>query len=213
MNASVEGVGLTFSVAYSEVAKVLERHFERPVSRDLDLCCAISADTAGARATLALISAIESCVFVQSDAFVPTPHAERLKRDALIMLILECFPHRYTPWFEHQGAAASPGELGRALEFIDGRLSASLTVDDIAREVGISVRALQRGFRRYKGTSPQMYLKRAKLAQVRIELLDPSSTRSIAAIASQWGFANRGHFALDYFRAFGERPSQTRRSR
>ncbi len=213
ISASLEGDGLTFSVGYGEVALVLERYFERPVARDLDLCCSFAPETAEGPAIFALISAMEPCVLGRKSSPMPAPHAERMKRDALIMLILERFPHRYASWFEQSGAAASPGELGRAIEFIDSQRAMPLTVEDVANEVGISIRALQRGFRRYKGTSPHAYLKRARLAQVRLELLDPASTRSIAEIASHWGFSNRGHFALDYFRAFGEQPSQTRRSR
>ena len=35
----------------------------------------------------------------------------------------------------------------------------------------------------------------------------------ILAVGGLWGFINRGHFAVEYRRTFGELPSETRRSR
>ncbi len=140
------------------------------------------------------------------------PQAARLLRDGLVMLVLARFPHRYASWFERT-AAPAPWQIRRALAFIDAHRDGPLTVQEVADAIGIGLRSLQEGFRKHKQLSPHDYIKQARLARARSELLDPASTRSIEAIARHWGFVNRGHFALDYRNAFGEQPSQTRRRR
>ena len=45
------------------------------------------------------------------------------------------------------------------------------------------------------------------------DLVGRDALQPIEEIAGEWGFANRGHFATRYRKAYGERPSETRRSR
>ncbi len=202
----------TFTLHGEEVARTLQSAFERPVTKRLDFAVPFDVHTATG-ATLAGIMAAIAAGFRGDAPLASAPHAARRLRDALIMLILETFPHPYSSWFERQAPAPAPWLIRRAIEFIDAHTSGPLTVQDVTEAIGIGLRSLQEGFRRHKQMSPHDYLKQARLAGVRAELLDPLSTRSIEEIARHWGFVNRGHFALDYRRTFGERPSQTRHTR
>ena len=202
----------TFTLHGEEVARTLQSAFERPVTERLDFAMQFDADLA-AGATLAGIMAAIDAGFRGDAPLGSAPHAQRRLRDGLIMLVLESFPHRYSSWFERQAAAPAPWQIRRAVAFIDEHTAGPLTVQDVADAVGIGLRSLQEGFRRHKQISPHDYIKQARLAGVRAELQDPRSTRSIEAVALHWGFVNRGHFALDYRQAFGEKPSQTRRAR
>ena len=200
----------TFTLHGEEVARMLQAAFERPVTERLDFALPFDARSATGAALAGIMAAIATGL--QGDApLASAPHAARRLRDAVIMLVLESFPHVYSSWFERQAAAPAPWQIRRAIEFIDAHSSGPLTVQDVTQAIGIGLRSLQEGFRRHKQMSPHDYLKQARLAGVRAELLDPLSTRSIEEIARHWGFVNRGHFALDYRRSFGERPSQTRR--
>ncbi|MGQ3029508.1 MAG: helix-turn-helix transcriptional regulator, partial [Ferrovibrionaceae bacterium] len=77
---------------------------------------------------------------------------------------------------------------------------------------GTSLRALQEGFRRFKGTTPMGYLRGVRLARVRAELTGPGmADRSVTEIALRWGFTHLGRFAESYRAAYGETPSATLR--
>lgn len=201
----------TFTLHGEEVARTLQSAFERPVTERLDFSVPFDVQSATGATIVGIMAAIDAG-FRGEAPLAGTPHAARRLRDALIMLILESVPHACSSWFARQPAAPAPWQIRRAIEFIDAHTSGPLTVQDVTDAIGIGLRSLQEGFRRHKQMSPHDYLKLARLAGVRTELLDPRSTRSIEAIARHWGFVNRGHFALDYRRTFGERPSQTRRA-
>lgn len=202
----------TVTLHAEEVMRTLQDAFERPVTERLDFAMPFDAGSATGAAIAGIVAAI-AAGFRGEAALADAPHAARMLRNALIMLILESVPHRYSSWFERQAAAPAPWQIRRAIAFIDGHSSGPLTVQDVAEAIGIGLRSLQEGFRRHRQVSPHDYIKRARLNGVRAELLDPHSSRSIEAIARHWGFVNRGHFALDYRQAFGEQPSQTRRRR
>ena len=202
----------TVTLHAEELARTLQGAFERPVTERLDFGLAFDGGSASGAAITGIVAAI-AAGFRGAAALADAPHAARMLRDALIMLILESVPHRYSQWFERQAAAPAPWQIRRALAFIDAHTAGPLTVQDVADAIGIGLRSLQEGFRRHKAMSPHDYLKQARLNGVGAELLDPLSSRSIEAVARHWGFVNRGHFALDYRRTFGEQPSQTRRGR
>lgn len=202
----------TVTLHAEEVARTLQDAFERPVTERLDVAMPFDADSTAGTAIAGIVAAI-TAGFRGEAALADAPYAARMLRNALIMLILESVPHRYSQWFERQPAAPASWQIRRAIAFIDEHRSGPLTVQDVSEAIGIGLRSLQEGFRRHKQISPHDYIKRARLNGVRAELLDPLSTRSIEAVARHWGFVNRGHFALDYREAFGEQPSQTRRRR
>ncbi|KRD96229.1 hypothetical protein ASE63_11025 [Bosea sp. Root381] len=199
----------TFTLHAEQVMRTLQAAIERPVTEPLDFATSFDASSASGAALVGILAAIEAGL--SNAQLASAPHAARMLQDALIMLILERFPHRYSAWFERQAAAPAPWQIRRALELIDGHKAGPLTVQEVADTVGIGLRSLQEGFRRHKKTSPHDYIKQARLAHIRAELLDPLSSRSIEEVARHWGFVNRGHFAVDYRLAFGELPSQTRR--
>ncbi len=204
-------VHTTFTLPGEEVARILQAAFERPAPGQLDIAGTFDVAAPEGATIVAMMSAIEAGL--SGDApLASAPQAARLLRDALVMLVLARFPHRYASWFERT-AAPAPWQIRRAVAFIDAHRDGPLTVQEVADAVGIGLRSLQEGFRKHKHVSPHDYIKQVRLAAVRAELLEPGSTRSIEAIARHWGFVNRGHFALDYRNAFGEQPSQTRRRR
>jgi AraC-like DNA-binding protein len=103
--------------------------------------------------------------------------------------------------------------LRAAVEHVHEHAGEPLTVSDLARAAGLSVRALQESFQRALGCTPMNYLRGVRLRHTRAELLaaDPKTT-TVAEIASRWGFAHMGRFSNEYFRQYGEYPRQTLRS-
>ncbi|MFC7655264.1 helix-turn-helix transcriptional regulator [Pseudonocardia benzenivorans] len=85
-------------------------------------------------------------------------------------------------------------------------------MSDLARQVGISVRALQEGFKEYVGVPPMTYLREVRLTRAHDELRDAEpGAVAVAEVASRWGFTHLGRFGVAYRRKFGVAPSRTMR--
>lgn len=105
-----------------------------------------------------------------------------------------------------------PAMVRRATEIIEERAHEPLTITGIAAEVGCSARALQLGFAKHHGVSPNKYLARVRLERVHRALLASSpDTATVGAIASSWGYTNLGRFAGAYRQRYGVTPLQTLR--
>ncbi len=79
-------------------------------------------------------------------------------------------------------------------------------------ECGASERTLQYAFRERFGMTPSAFIKSRRLAKVKSVLrrADPHAD-TVGDIAALFGFWHLGQFAVDYRKAFGERPSETLR--
>jgi len=79
----------------------------------------------------------------------------------------------------------------------------------LAEVAGCSYRTLQRGFLDAFDATPQQYIRKIRLIEVRRELLSSGPKDNVANIARRWGFAHMGRFAQEYAKEFGEFPSET----
>ena len=107
------------------------------------------------------------------------------------------------------GPVREPGAahraVARARELLHG--AGPLTLEAIAREVGLSPWQLSRTFRRETGMSLPAYRNHVRLAQARQAL---RSRRSLAEVAALLGFADQAHFTRQFKRAFGITPGRYR---
>ena len=100
--------------------------------------------------------------------------------------------------------------LRLAMDFIEENLSSPLTLEDIARASGVSVRTLQDMFRRLTGQTPFQYIIEKKLRRAHQDLLDRSNHHlTIRDIARRWGFTHAGDFGKRYKLLFGCTPKAT----
>lgn len=93
---------------------------------------------------------------------------------------------------------------GRLLE--DLGKAPSLT--ELAREAGMSLPKLTRGFRQVFGNSVYGVFQQARMAQARSRLL--AGEGSVMRVASDLGYANASHFATAFRKQFGINPSEIR---
>ncbi len=128
---------------------------------------------------------------------------------AACYLILHNLPHNHSHALVRRPPAPAPRQIKRAVEFIMARLSAPITLADIAEHAAISVRSLQSGFRRYKEMTPMEFLRAQRLGRVREDLLDPAIPADIQHIALSWGFSHLYLFMRYYKKYFGESPQAT----
>jgi len=101
--------------------------------------------------------------------------------------------------------------LNRALEYIDANPHLPVTIPELAKASGASIRALEYAFRDYFDTTPKHYLKNYQLIGLRRELQEADQPTKIHDIANKWGFCHMGRLSKDYNTLFGELPSATLR--
>lgn len=98
-----------------------------------------------------------------------------------------------------------------AREYMRTHAADALTVEQIARAVGVSPRSLQAAFRDVVGVSPRVQLAEIRLENVRARLMTPDPGTTVTSAALDCGFAHLGRFAAAYRFRYGESPSETLR--
>ena len=128
---------------------------------------------------------------------------------ALIVSFLCNNAHNYSAFLESGTRAVASWQVRRAEEYIEARWDQPITIQDLACETSSSARSLFRQFKRDRGQSPMAFLKDVRLRHARDMLARTDVNPSVTETAVACGFGNLGHFATDYFKRFGERPSDT----
>jgi transcriptional regulator GlxA family with amidase domain len=94
------------------------------------------------------------------------------------------------------------------LAAMEARLETPASRQALARSAGISLRQLERLFRRHLGRGVQEHYRRIRLDRARVLLRE--SSLPVLEIALSTGFASASQFSRAYRRAFGESPTETR---
>ncbi|MBC3191727.1 AraC family transcriptional regulator [Pseudonocardia sp. C8] len=136
------------------------------------------------------------------------PAACRQAESALMTYLLTTLPSRISGAMTAGSVTPRRTRIREILDRIDAAPDASLTVADLASEAGLSVRALQAGFRDTVGMSPTAYLRASRLDRVHADLL---AGASVTDAATRWGFYHLGRLARRYRDRFGVVPSDTAR--
>jgi AraC family transcriptional regulator, ethanolamine operon transcriptional activator len=95
------------------------------------------------------------------------------------------------------------------VSFMEEHSDSTITLLDLSQLTGLHSRTLINAFEAVVGVSPMSYLRRLRLNGVRRELQRGNRHRTIAAVATDWGFWHLGHFTAAYQAMFDELPSQT----
>jgi len=100
--------------------------------------------------------------------------------------------------------------LKRVEDYLDAYPLTPHTVRELCRVAQASERTLEYAFLERFGVTPKSYLQAFRLNGVRKALRGADSTsESVTALATRWGFWHMGQFAKDYKRFFAELPSET----
>lgn len=98
--------------------------------------------------------------------------------------------------------------IAPAIELMERHVEEPLTPGEIAAEIGLSVRQLERLFQRYVGAPPkQVYL---ELRLTRAQQLLMQTDMKVVEIAVACGFNTTSHFSRRYRARFGETPHRAR---
>lgn len=115
--------------------------------------------------------------------------------------------HNYRDELAREPVRAGRQHIRRAIHIIENRSAEPWTVELLAREVCVGVRALQSGFRSDMQMTPMEYLREVRLLRVRDELLGARDRVQVSQVATRWGFTHLGRFARHYRERFGVLPS------
>jgi len=99
--------------------------------------------------------------------------------------------------------------IRRAMLLIERGTGSRFSVLDLARELHVSARHLERLFRDEFGTSPSEVARRLRLKRAHELLVE--TTQPISEVALETGFADGSHFSRRFRDAYGKSPSQVRR--
>lgn len=130
----------------------------------------------------------------------------KLIQDAAIFAIAE-FITGGTDHDPSEKLSVSRRNVMRAVDLINSQ-TAPLTIHDLAASLGISVRALQVGFRKHLDTSPYNALKSGRIEGARRDLMAGRVT-NVREAAIKWGFSNLARFNQEYLAVTGELPKDS----
>ncbi|MEJ2871875.1 AraC family transcriptional regulator [Actinomycetospora sp. OC33-EN08] len=120
-------------------------------------------------------------------------------------------PNSWMSALRHRPESVPRTTVSEAAELMRTHADEPLTVERVARAVGLSVRALHAGFRRELDRSPKQYLQHVRLERARADLVvaPAGSGVRVIDIAHRWGFSHPGRFATTYRHHYGEAPAAT----
>ena len=112
---------------------------------------------------------------------------------------------------------AVPDYLCRAERYINDHLREKISVSDVARYAGVSVRSLQFAFAQHRAQTPHRFIVSARLAAAHHCLVGTGSNaarvtneaacgQTLSELAQQWGFASASRFSSAYRRRYGHNP-------
>ena len=99
-------------------------------------------------------------------------------------------------------------KLAEAIDLMQNNIEDPLTPQEVASHVDVSLRQLERLFRKYRDTTPQKYYLKLRLENARQLLLYTSWSGLDVAIAS--GFSSHSHFIKSYRDVYGRTPREER---
>ncbi|WJR36124.1 AraC family transcriptional regulator [Mycobacteroides immunogenum] len=133
-------------------------------------------------------------------------------RALLLSRLLLAQPNTHSEALNSPTARVASHVVQRAVDIIEAGAGAPLTVEEIAAQCCVGLRSLQMAFREHLDTTPSHYLRQVRLRKAATELAKSNpDEKSVAEIASRWGFTHQGRFAGYYKEQFGEAPSATLR--
>lgn len=99
--------------------------------------------------------------------------------------------------------------LAEAIRIMRAAVEEPIPTTEIARQVGVSTRQLERLFGKYLQVSPKKYMLELRLERARSLLVQ--TEMSVVEVALACGFENSGHFSRVYRATYGVSPTHQRR--
>lgn len=140
-------------------------------------------------------------------------HLARHMNDMLMSMLVSSVQNNYQELYHSQNEeCTAPYYVRGAEEYMRSNACDSITVKDVARNVGVAMRTLHMGFQRYRNYSVCQFLRNERLFLARQKLFTARCRNlSVTDIAYSCGFLHLSKFAVAYQKRYGEKPSDTLR--
>lgn len=102
----------------------------------------------------------------------------------------------------------TPHSVKNTIQYINENFSKTLSNMDLAARVGVSIRSLQLGFKKYRQTTLVGYIREVRLINARKLIFDANSSLSTQQVARLCGFTNYYLFCKYYTLRFSEHPRE-----
>ncbi len=103
---------------------------------------------------------------------------------------------------------AGAAEVEHVIRYMEERLAKRLTLEELAREAGLSKAGLIGKFKKQTGSTPMEYLSKSRLERAKAYLL--MTDRPVSWIAEECGFENQYYFSNFFKKRIGLSPIQFR---
>lgn len=205
---TIEKTGeISIAVRPDYLRVVCARLLGRPVESDIQFTHHMPADAPHAKA---LRLAAGLCL-----NHAPDDNSEALQRfgaqlqEFIATTLLYHHAHDLSEELHGSVALPAPRDVKRVIDYIHANLSQPIRLSDLISVANVPGRTLNGHFRRFLGLSPMAYLHRERLSLAR-RLLSEGTGLSVTDVATACGLFHLGRFSVEYKRAFGENPSETR---
>jgi AraC-like DNA-binding protein len=128
---------------------------------------------------------------------------------AITVGFLSAYRHNFSSLLEREAPDCAPRHVREVEDYIEAHWNQPLSIEKLMTVTNISARAVFKAFQRSRGYTPMAFAKRVRVQHARQMLAAPTATTTVTAVAFACGFSNLGHFAKDYRKLVGERPSET----
>jgi AraC-like DNA-binding protein len=146
----------------------------------------------------------------QLNAVPPLPAVVCRELEQAVQVAFLCASHHsFSALLEREDKAPASSLVRDIEDIIESNWQTTIDIERLAESAGVSARTLFRAFQQARGYSPMAYAKTVRLKRARDFLMAGDPSVSVTDVALQCNFSNLGHFSKDFYRAFGERPSQT----
>lgn len=177
----------------------------RPIGYALDFAPSLDTSTPQGMALKSILDCLLQAVRTASTPAASLVIAEL--EQAFIAMFLSTVEHNGRALLEGGAARVAPWQVRRAESHIEANWNKPITIEDLAAVTGTSTRSLFRTFKESRGCSPLDFVRRLRLDHARRMLEQPDAITTVTDVAFACGFGDPGHFAKEFRRTFGERPS------
>lgn len=191
--------------------EAMRRHCEHMAGRSVDkveFATAIDTTSGAGRQVLGHVKLMREAA--EMEGGLTGDYLARLG-ESLSVFLLTALPHSQRSALDSPASAPGSTVVTRAEEWICANLNRTFSVIDVAAAVGVSLRSLQEGVRRQRGTTLSHMIEAVRLDLFRATLSDPHNHNSVTEVACLVRLGHLGRAAAVYRKRYGETPSATLR--
>lgn len=201
---------MVIDVDSAALASMLEALLDRAVPRPLRLHTSVPLRSRQGRAWAGTVAHVVEDAG-EATSSLATPISAEPLHDNLLARLLLVAQHAHREELDSEVVDWAPKAVERCVDYVEAHPREPHTMARLAREAGMSIRALDAAWRRYRGVSPAEDIARIRLRHAHAELAQhrPGET-TVALVATGWGF-RPAPFTRAYRTRYGLSPYQTLR--